>query len=153
MKKANIITALCFFGFALWAFCETFTFKKFKNVPVGPEVFPRALAVALMICAVALIIANLRTTKENSAPAPSLSLKNPWMRHALYGTLAIAAYALLWERISFLLATPPVIFFLSWLMGKREWGKMALVSILATVAIFLVFKYLLGITMPMGFFG
>lgn len=128
----------------------TFSFKKFKNVPVGPEVFPRALAVALFLCCLVLLLHNLRATEENKQPAPTLSLKDEYIRRALVATLAITVYAMLWEPVGFLIITPFALFFLTYLMGKRDWAKMAIVSVIMPIVAWGVFRYLLGITLPMG---
>lgn len=150
VKKANLISACIGMAFSGLAFWKTFTFKEFKNVPVGPEVFPRALAVALFVCCLALFLANLKDTEDNKEPAPTLSLKDAYIRKALLSFVIMVVYTLLWEPLGFLLVTPFALFALIYLMGKRTWGMMVLVSLLAPVVVFLVFHFLLGITLPMG---
>lgn len=151
MKKANLVSAIIGMAFSLICLLDTFTFKKFKNVPVGPEVFPRALAVALFVCCLALLLTNLHTTEENKDPAPTLSLKDMYMRHALLATFIMVVYAMLWELVGFLIVSPFALFALIYLMGKRNWGKMAVVSVIVPIVAWGVFRYLLGITLPMGF--
>ena len=150
MRKANLASAIIGMAFSLICFGMTFSFKQFKNVPVGPEVFPRALAIALFLCCLVLFLHNLRTTEENKQSAPTLSLKDEYIRHALVATLAIVVYAMLWEPVGFLVVTPFVLFFLIYLMGKRDWAKMAIVSVIMPIVAWGVFRYLLGITLPMG---
>lgn len=133
------------------AFGYTFTFKKFKNVPVGPEFFPRALALILFICCLALLLTNIKTTQRNKGEAPTLSLFNKDMQKALIALGLIIVYALLWNVIGFLIATPFAVFAMTYLLGKRDYVVMAIVSVAATVIIFCTFKFLLGIEMPLGF--
>lgn len=150
MRIANIVAAIVGMVFSTAAFAYTFTFKQFKNVPVGPEFFPRALAVALFICCFILLISNL-LKKDDKTKAPTLNPMNKNIQRALLGLLVIVVYAFLWNIISFIIATPIAIFVLVFILGKRNFLKMAIISVVATVVIFCAFKFLLGIEMPMGF--
>lgn len=80
-----------------------------------------------------------------------MSLKNRGMQKALAGLAIVVAYALLWEVLGFLIITPIAIFLMTLLLGKREYIKMIIVAVGATAIVFLAFKYLLGIQMPLGF--
>ena len=151
MKKANIISAVIGMIVSAAAFGYTFTFKQFKNVPVGPEFFPRVLAIALFIFCVLLLLTNLKTSEANKKSAPTMSLKNRGMQKALAGLAIVVAYALLWEVLGFLIITPIAIFLMTLLLGKREYIKMIIIAVGATAIVFLAFKYLLGIQMPLGF--
>lgn len=158
MRKANIISAIVGLLISGTAFAYTFTFKKFKNVPVGPEFFPRALAAALFICCLILLITNIVACRAPAASkekqeekAPTLSLRDKDMQRAAIALLGIVVYALLWNILGFLIATPLALFGMIWLLGKRNYLMMALISVGATAVIFLVFKLLLGIEMPLGF--
>lgn len=133
------------------AFGYTFTFKQFKNVPVGPEFFPRVLATALFIFCALLLLTNLKTSESNKKSAPTMSLKNRGMQKALAGLAIVVIYALLWEVLGFLIITPIAIFLMTLLLGKREYIKMTVIAIGASAIVFIAFKYLLGIQMPLGF--
>jgi len=151
VKKANIISAFIGMFVSAVAFRYTFTFKQFKNVPVGPEFFPRVLAVALFIFCVLLLLTNLRDTEANKKTAPTMSLKNRGMQKALAGLAIVTAYAFLWEVLGFLIITPIAIFSMTLLLGKRTYIKMIIVSVGVTAIVFIAFKHLLGIQMPLGF--
>lgn len=148
MRIANIIAAIVGMLFSGAAFIKTLTFKQFKNVPVGPEFFPRALAVALFICCLILLITSIFS--KDKSEAPTLSLKNKDMQKALIGLGIIVVYALLWNVLGFIIATPLAIFAMTFLLGKRNYKMMIIVSIAATAVIFCAFKFILGIEMPMG---
>ena len=152
MRKANIIAGGIGMLFSAAAFYKTFTFKQFKNVPVGPEFFPRALAVALFICCLALVIQNI-FDRANTEKAPTLSLKSKDIRRMLIGLAIIIATAFLWGILGFLIVTPFTIFGLMFLLGKRGWIKMVIISVAVTAVVFLAFRFLLGIEMPMGLLG
>ncbi|MCR5290459.1 MAG: tripartite tricarboxylate transporter TctB family protein [Treponema sp.] len=151
MRIANIVSAIVGMLVSGGAFAYTYTFKKFKNVPVGPEFFPRMLALGMFICCVVLLLSNLRQTEKNKGAAPTLSLKNKGVQKALLSIVLILVYALMWEFTGFLVITPFALFAMIFILGKRNYKMMIFVSIAATIVIFLIFKMLLGIEMPLGF--
>lgn len=150
MRIANIAAAVIGMIFSSAAFIITFSFKQFKNVPVGPEFFPRWLSLGLFICCLALLIQNA-LDKNNKTPAKTLNPKNKDMQRMLIGLAVIIITAVLWFITGFIIATPFTLFALMWILGKRNWKGMIVISLAATAVIFLAFKILLGIDMPMGF--
>lgn len=149
MRIANIAAAIIGMIFSSVAFIITFSFKHFKNVPVGPEFFPRWLSIGLFICCLALFIQNI-LDKNNKESAKTLNPKNKDMQRMLIGLAVIIIAALLWFVTGFIITTPFTLFVLMWVLGKRNWKAMIVISIVATAVIFLAFKLLLGIDMPMG---
>ncbi|MDR0386874.1 MAG: tripartite tricarboxylate transporter TctB family protein [Treponema sp.] len=150
MKKANIAAAVIGMGFSSAAFIVTLGFKKFKNVPIGPEFFPRWLAIGLFVCSGVLLIQALRVKPGHDEPAPTLSPLDRGMRRLLIGAAIIVVYAVSWNFLGFLVATPLGIFALMFLLGLRRYRVMIIFSLSAMLVIFCAFRYLLGINMPMG---
>jgi putative tricarboxylic transport membrane protein len=151
MKKANIIAAILGMAFSSTMFIITLGFKKFKNVPVGPEFFPRWLSIGLFFCSLALLVQALKTKPAENKAAPTLSVFDRGIQRLLVGAALIVVYALSWNFLGFLLATPLALFGLMFLLGLRRYRTMVIFSLCAVVAIFCAFRYLLGIDMPMGF--
>ena len=149
MRLANIISALIGMVLSTTAFLYTFTFKHFKNVPVGPEVFPQWLAIALFICCTVLLIKSL-IDKDDKTEAPAISPKNKNIQRMLIGLLIIVLSALLWNLTGFIITTPFTLFFLMRVLGKRNTKMMIIISLVATAIIFCAFRFILGIEMPMG---
>ena len=150
MKKANIVAAIIGMGLSAAVFIVTLGFRKFRNVPVGPEFFPRWLAIGLFICSAALLIQALRTKRADDSPAPTLSLFDKGMQRLLIGVAIIALYAFLWNSLGFIIATPLGLFALMFLLGLRRYRVMIAFSFGAMIVIFCAFRYLLGIDMPLG---
>lgn len=149
MKKANIIAAISGMILSGYAFIVTFTFKQFKNVPVGPDFFPRYLSVGLFICCLVLLIQNIKS--KSTEPSPTLSPKDAGIRRMLIAVAAVCIYVALWNIIGFILATLLILFAIQFLLGMRTYFTMSVVSVCASLAIFFLFKLLLGIEMPLGF--
>ena len=149
MRIANIVSALIGMVLSTAAFLYTFTFKHFKNVPVGPEVFPQWLSIALFICCTVLLVKSL-LDKNDKSEAPAISPKNKDIQRMLCGLLVIVLSALLWNVAGFIITTPFSLFFLMRILGKRDTKIMIIISLVATAIIFCAFRFILGIEMPMG---
>lgn len=151
MKKADLICAVIGMLFSSGTFIITFGFKKFKNVPVGPEFFPRYLSVGLFICCAVLFIQSATRPPANDRAAPSINPLHPGMRRLLAGLGIIVAYTFAWDIIGFPIATPLGLCALMFLLGVRKYPLMAFFSLGTTAVVFGAFKFLLGIDMPLGF--
>ena len=150
MKKANIVAAIIGMGFSSVVFIITLGFRKFRNVPVGPEFFPRWLAIGLFVCSVALLIQTMRMKSAADRPAPTLSFFDKGMQRLLIGIAIIVVYAFSWSFMGFIVMTPFGIFALMFVLGLRRYRAMIAFSFGAMIVIFCAFRYLLGIDMPLG---
>jgi putative tricarboxylic transport membrane protein len=63
---------------------------------------------------------------------------------------AMACYALLFERLGFLLSTAPALAFLLVVHGERRWGVVVAVSVLASAATYGLFALWLKVPLPSG---
>lgn len=151
MKKANIIAAIIGMGFSFAVFVITLSFKQFKNVPVGPEFFPRWLAIGLFIFSGTLLVQALKVKPAEDYPAPTLSLFDKGMLRLLSGVAIIVVYAISWNFLGFIIATPLALLGLMALLGLRKFPMMLIFSLCVMVVVFCAFRYLLGIDMPLGF--
>ncbi|MDR2509354.1 MAG: tripartite tricarboxylate transporter TctB family protein [Spirochaetaceae bacterium] len=149
MKKADIAAGLIGMLFSGAAFTATLGFKQFKNVPIGPEFFPRYLSAGLFLCSAVLFVQALR--RADSGKAAALSLKDAGMRRLLAGIAIIALYAFLWDIAGFPVITPAAVFALIFLLGYRKYLSMAVFALGTTAVIFCAFKLLLAIDLPLGF--
>ena len=151
MSFANVIGALCFLALGVYALIETLGFKKYKNSVVGPEAFPRIMALGLIVCCAVLIVQSLlHRKKANDPDAPSLSLRMRGMRHMLLCAILAVAFVALWEPLGFLILTPVVMFALMYLIDMRNYKVMALVAVGLTLIVWLLFYKVLSISVPIG---
>ena len=150
MRKANIIAAIIGIGFSSGIFIMTLGFRRFRNVPIGPEFFPRWLAIGLFVSSAALLVQALITKPSGDRKAPTLSVFDKGMQRLLIGIGIIILYAFLWNSIGFIIATPFGLFAIMCILGLRRFPVMIVFSIGATIVIFCAFRYLLGIDMPLG---
>jgi len=128
----------------------TLSFKQFKNVPVGPEFFPRYLAMGLFICSFVLLIQAVRTNPKKDKKAPTISPLDKGMQRLFAGIAIIMVYALCWEPIGFIIATPLAMAGMMLLLGYRKFVMMVIFSLGTTIVVFGAFKVFLNVDMPLG---
>ena len=107
---------------------------------VGPETFPKLLAVILAICSLYMIV----------KPDPD----NHWPASRTFVELGIAVvtlivYALLLEPLGFIVSTTLAVGTLCWRMGARP-IKAYLTGLISGVVVFVLFTYGLELPLPLG---
>ena len=150
MKKANLVCALVGMAFSATAFIMTLGFKQFKNVPVGPEFFPRALTVGLFICSLVLLIQSITADPKKDKKAPTISPLDKGMQRLFAGIGIIIVYALCWEPLGFIIATPLAMAGIMLLLGYRKYLMMVIFSLGTMIVIFSAFRFFLNVDMPLG---
>jgi putative tricarboxylic transport membrane protein len=108
--------------------------------PLGPAVFPLALAIALGILSLYLIV---RADREPDWPRGRALLKQ------VLALVVFVAYAYLLEPLGFLVTTLLAVLVLGRLLGARLWQAAAAGAAIAGV-LFVLFDSLLGLPLPAG---
>lgn len=75
-----------------------------------------------------------------------------WLRPALaVGTMVV--YATLMEDMGYVLST--LLFLISWqvLIEREKWRKTAIIAIIGTVSMYIIFVYFLKVSLPEGILG
>ena len=149
MSFANIVGALIFIAIGVYAIVKSLGFKHFKNSTVDPSAFPQIMATGLIVCSIVLLVMNIMSKEEKKAP--SLSLRNRGIVHALLCALVAVLYVVLWEPVGFLVLAPVSLFVLMYLIDMRNYKVMIIVSITLTLIVWLLFYKVLSISVPLGF--
>jgi putative tricarboxylic transport membrane protein len=108
--------------------------------PLGPRSFPIIIAVVLAIAALYVLV---RPDPEPDWPARSRVLE------IALALVVMIAYALLLQPLGFIIASALAVFVLSWRLGGRPLGSVA-VGIGVAVLIYVVFHLILGLSLPRG---
>jgi putative tricarboxylic transport membrane protein len=108
--------------------------------PLGPAVFPMALAIVLGLLSLYLIV---RPDREPDWPRGRALLKQ------VLTLVAFVAYAYLLEPVGFLVSTFVAVVALGWLLGARLWQAGA-AGVAIAVVLFVLFDTLLGLPLPAG---
>jgi len=112
--------------------------------------FPKTLAVLLEILSLVVVTQALAGTK---APFASNKIgSDGWIR--IGATLAtLAGFALLLERLGFLLATFLLMICLLRAIEAQSWGKVIAVALATSLITYGLFAWLLGVPLPAGVLG
>jgi putative tricarboxylic transport membrane protein len=111
--------------------------------PLGPAVFPMALAITLGLLSLYLIV---RPDREPDWP------RGRALRKQVLTLVAFVAYAYLLEPLGFIVSTLLAVAVLGWLLGARLWQAAAAGVAIAGV-LFVLFDTLLGLPLPAGVLG
>ena len=150
MRKANIACGVVGMAFSAYAFIQTLSFRQFRNVPIGPEFFPRHLAIGLFICSAILVIQAVMANPATDKKAPTISPFNRGMQRLFIGIAIIIVYAMCWEPLGFVIATPLAMAAIMFLLGYRRYLMMVIFSLGTTLVIFGAFRIFLNVDMPLG---
>lgn len=116
---------------------------------VGPGVVPRIVGAGLLALGALLVAEALRGGFRGLDEEEERRLGMDWPAFA-WITAGILAYGLAVERLGFLVASTALFAMVARAFGSRRWLLNGAVGVLLAAAIFAVFNYGLGLTLPPG---
>lgn len=154
---ANLIGSIVFLVIGIWAWIQTTQFQTVKDTYVQPATFPQIMIVGLLIFSAALLIQSvwkllkMSDSDPYAEKAPSIHvLKDKGVQAALIVIALCVAYVALFKPLGYVLVSAIVCFAIMYLIGKRHYVVMALVSVLVPLGMWLLFYILLKVNIPMG---
>ena len=154
---ANLIGAVLFLALGVWAWFKADGFQKVKGSYVQPSSFPRIMIWGLLIFSVMLIIQSLwklRTMDEDdplAVPAESINfIKDKSVAAALLVIALCAVFVFFFKPAGYVLSSFLLCMVIMYMIGKRNWVQMVLVSLLVPLVMWAVFYKLLTVNIPMG---
>jgi putative tricarboxylic transport membrane protein len=145
VRRRDLGAAAVLLAFGLFALTQARGLRFGTVAAPGPGFFPLCLAAALCLTSFALLVSALRAGPGDAAPSAS---RQPFM---VTGTLAsLLVYALVLERLGFLLATFALLVFFFGALQRQRWFVAVGGSLVTSVAAYVVFKLWLGVNLPGG---
>lgn len=118
------------------------------GLPNAPKAFPGGLGILMVFCSLVLLAREFRRIKREGAGASAS--RNPHLPQIAFTCLFSAAYALLFNRIGYVLSTFLFLEAELWLFNGREnWKVNTIVALVFSVCIYLLFAKALGVYLPM----
>ena len=146
MRRRELAAAGVLLAFGLFAVIQARGLRFGTVAAPGPGFFPLCLAVALSLAGVGLLVRAWRG-EPAAAAAPAHGVR----RSAVAGTLAsLLVYALVLERLGFLLATFALLVFFFRVLQRQSWLVVVAGSLATSIVSYLVFKTWLGVNLPGG---
>jgi hypothetical protein len=115
----------------------------------GPGLLPFILGIILSICSIPILIGSLhtiitaKTKRENEGIWKGVNLKKIGLVVA-----CLIAYAILLEKIGYILTTSIVFFFLFKIANSQKWQTILIISFLLASISYLIFYVLLQVQLP-----
>ncbi len=150
MKRINIV-----FSVILACVSVIFYFyaDSFKSLPgqsdIGPSAFPKAICILLFICALILLVQQIKELKKDGETRIQLfNLKWVW------GVAIAFSYCFFLERAGFLLTSMIAIFLMQRLLlnepFRKAWPLMTGIAVMVPAALYCIFDILLKVPLPAG---
>lgn len=149
MKFNDAVLGALFLALAAAVFWQAQGMPRLSGQPYGAGTFPTVIAAMMAVGGAWLVVTGLRL---RGVPAVTFA---PWLRRrgALLRVASVPAfvaiYALFSRQIGFALLVPPLLTAFLWITTGRPLLS-AVVAVLATAAIWLVFARLLMVPLPLG---
>ncbi len=118
---------------------------------VGPQAFPLAVAVLLLVCAVALALDVLRGGRGVAEEGEDVDLTAPTEWRVVLPLLGVfVANVLLIDVLGWVVSGALLFFGCAWSLGSRHYARDVLISVALSLVTFYGFYLGLGIHLPAG---
>ncbi|MBR0250549.1 MAG: tripartite tricarboxylate transporter TctB family protein [Synergistaceae bacterium] len=155
---SSLVCSVILLAFEIWAYIETTGFRVHKRAHVQPATFPQIMICGMAIFTVILFVQSLlkvtRGMKEGD-PENELSASiNPFTHKgvaaAFFVIILCVMYTYLFDKLGYVLVSACISVIIMFLIGKRNFLTMLLVSILVPLIMWFIFYKLLTVNIPMG---
>jgi putative tricarboxylic transport membrane protein len=151
MKKADMITGVVLLVLAGYVIYEAALMPPSGTFGPGSGFFPFWLGIILAGLSLILVVgAALRPTDRNDV-SPFPPRKALFAVTKVLGGLVI--FTLLMEMLGFIANTFVFVVYLMKVVQRERWWLTLLIAVVTTACIYIVFKILLGISLPRNMFG
>jgi len=151
MKKHQIGGAIFLLIFGAFICLEARNLEMGRIVNPGPGFFPFWLGLALVVVSLALVIKS-SWEKADRSPSNGLWKGSRWGKIP-FSLAAMLLYAFFLGSLGYLLATFFLMFFLFRIIGSQRWTITIVGSLIGTFSTYILFKVLLQVRLPEGFYG
>jgi putative tricarboxylic transport membrane protein len=112
----------------------------------GGGFLPLVTGVIIAACGLSLLFSS------GDAASPDWPAPSVWVRMAAI-VVGLAAIAIVMPRLGFILTVVPVMVVLMQAVERQSWMTVLIVSVVSTIAVYLLFTRLLGTSLPRGLLG
>ncbi len=151
MKQADRITAIVLLLFSAFVIQQSARMDLFVEFAPGYGFFPFWLGILMAVLSIMLFVDASRrpAEKDELAPIPG--------REALFKAVLVlaglGAYAFLMEITGYVFDTLLLVVLLLGVVEREKWKTTALVAVLMTALLYLIFQVILGVSLPKGPLG
>lgn len=157
MAFVNLVASILFIVIGIWAWIQTTTFEEVKNTYVQASTFSQIMIVGLLIFSAILLIQSifkLLYMKENdplAVKAQSINfIKDKGVLGGVIVIILCIGFVALFKTLGYVICSIIVSLVVMYLIGKRNWLQMILVSVLVPLCMWFIFFKVLTVNIPMG---
>ena len=155
---ASLVCSVILLIFEVWAYIETTGFRVHKRAFVQPATFPQIMICGMFIFTVVLFLQSLlKVTRgmkpedpENEISASINPFTNRGVAAAFFVIILCILYTYLFDKLGYVLVSACISVIIMFLIGKRNFIVMILVSFLVPLIMWLIFYKMLTVNIPMG---
>ena len=152
MAFSNLVGSIIFLAIGIWAWFQTDNFPEVANTYVQASTFPRVMIVGMLIFSVVLLIQSIFKLMGTMKPTDpvAVEVKDKGVAAAYLVMLLCVLFAALFKSCGYILCAVVLSMIIMFLIGKRNWVQMVLVSVLVPLLMWLVFYKVLTVNIPLG---
>lgn len=146
MKKtrfADLVSGVLFVILGIAVYFGANNLQKVK-LGIGPGGFPKVISVFMMILGLCMIISVLL----KGMPKPEFRMEKKSLLLLATSIALCLLYAAVVDKVGFLISTTILLYAMILLFGTKEYIKAAIISVLFTVAVWLLFTKVFMIFLP-----
>ncbi len=156
---ANLIGSILFIILGIWAWIQTGKFEEVSNTYVQASSFPRIMIVGMLIFSIVLFVQSLlkllsmKEGDKDALAAKAASINFVKDKSVLAGVVIIllsVGFVALFEILGYVICAALISVVIMYIIGKRNWLQMVLVSVLVPLGMWLIFFKVLTVNIPMG---
>jgi len=160
--RKDLYSGIFFFLFSIFLYAESFAIKLSKADALGPQFFPRMVAIVMAVLSIIQILKCIKkaSQKETMQSESAVEKKFSWNLPLILTIVLLAGYFLLLEYVGFIILTTIYLFCQIFLLlpkgsikNKRYLTIATIISIVAPVCIYMLFYKVFMIFLPAGLLG
>ncbi|UOQ91903.1 tripartite tricarboxylate transporter TctB family protein [Halobacillus shinanisalinarum] len=145
MQKSNYIFAIIM---AILALLFYFWGNAFSE---EASQWPQFFAITLLLLSILLVVDTfLKPNREKDEDEDEVAKPQIYEKKVFYSALLLIVYLLIMDKLGFLLTTPIFLAALLWAINYRFITKLVTISLGTTIALTIIFQFLLGVPIPQG---
>ncbi len=159
-EHKDIISSIFFIILAIAIYVTSFSIKVTSAESLGPQFFPKVVAIAMVILSTMLLINSLRALKKASdgdSKKGVVEFNINWP--LIFTSILLLFYMMFVSKLGFVVISIIYLFFQIMIITPKEnWNKknvflIAIISIVAPIILYELFYNAFNIFLPMGIMG
>jgi putative tricarboxylic transport membrane protein len=165
-KFRELFSGVAFFAFSIFLYALSYQIKMTKADPIGPQFFPRLVALLIALLSILSIVRGISQIRERNMKSKRVANSDDKTKASykpnysfLFSILLLIAYMLFIQKIGFILLSIVYLFFQIYLISPKEELKRrnliiyGIISVCVPIALYFVFYNAFNIFLPPGILG